>query len=56
MTEQEILKDIEFLIGSWFSALEDEGGNPWENEECMSMANKYGYTKEDYQKYCRKIY
>lgn len=56
MTERELLKDIEFLIGSWFSALEDEGCDPWENEECMSMANKYGYTKEDYKKYCSKIY
>ncbi len=56
MTEREILNDIEFLIGSWFSALEDEGCDPWEDEVCMSMANKYEYTREDYQKYCSKIY
>ncbi|KAI4445262.1 hypothetical protein C823_007769 [Eubacterium plexicaudatum ASF492] len=56
MTEQKILHDIEFLIGSWFSALEDEDCNPWENEVCMDMANKYEYTREDYQKYCRLVY
>lgn len=56
MTEQEILKDIEFLIGNWFCALEDEGCEPWEDEVCISMANKYGYTKEDYQKFLRKIF
>lgn len=55
MNEREILNDIEFLIGNWFCVLEDEGYDPWENEECISMANKYGYTKEDYQKYCSKI-
>ena len=47
MTEKELLDDIEFLIGSWFSAIEDEGCDPWENEECMSMASKYGYTKKE---------
>jgi len=56
MTKQEVLKDIKFLIANWFLALEDEGCDPWENEECMSMANKYGYTKEDYKNYCRTIY
>lgn len=56
MTEQELLKDIEFLIGHWFSALEDEGCEPWEAEECINMANKYGYTKEDYQKYLYTIH
>lgn len=55
MTEQEVLKDIEFLIGSWFSALEDEGCDPWENKECVNMANKYEYTKEDYNNYLRTI-
>ena len=51
MTEKELLDDIEFLIGNWFSALEDEGYDPWEDEVCMGIANKYEYTREDYQKY-----
>ena len=34
-------KDIKLLIGKWFSALEDEGVNPWLDKECMEMANKH---------------
>lgn len=48
-------KDIKLLIGKWFSALEDEGVNPWLNEECMEIANKHWYTKEDYKKYFSTI-
>ena len=48
-------KDIKLLIGKWFSALEDEGINPWLNKECMEMANKHWYTKEDYKKYLSTI-
>lgn len=44
-------KDIKLLLGGWFSALEDEGVNPWMNEDCMKMANKYWYTEEDHKKY-----
>lgn len=56
MIEEEMLNDIKILIGHWFSALKDEGGEPWEIEECINMANKYGYTKEDYKKYLNTIY
>lgn len=48
-------KDIKLLIGKWFSALEDEGVNPWISEECMEMAKKYWYTEEDYKKYLHTI-
>ena len=47
--------DIKDLIGYLFSALEDEGCEPWEIEECVNIANKYEYTKEDYQNYLRTI-
>ena len=43
--------DIKLLLGKWFSALEDEGADPWTNEDCMMMAKKYWYAKEDYKKY-----
>lgn len=48
-------KDIKLLIGRWFSALEDEGVNPWINKECMEMADKHWYTEEDYKKYLNTI-
>lgn len=48
-------KDVKLLIGKWFSALEDEGVNPWLNKECMKIANKYWYTEEDYKKYLSTI-
>lgn len=44
-------KDIKTLIGKWFSALEDEGIDPWTNKECLEIANKHLYTEEDYKKY-----
>ena len=47
--------DIKMLIGKWFSALEDEGMNPWIDKECMEIANKHWYTEEDYQKYLSTI-
>lgn len=56
MSEQELLDDIEFLLGSWFSELEDEGCNPWEDEECISFANKYEYTEDDYKRFLGTIY
>ena len=52
---RELEEDIKKLIGYWFSALEDEGCEPWENEECINMARKYGYTREDYEKYLSTI-
>ena len=48
-------KDIKMLIGKLFSALEDEGINPWMNEGCMEIANKHRYTVEDYKKYLSTI-
>ena len=48
-------KDIRLLISNWFSALEDEGTEPWAIEECIEMANKYCYTEEDYKKYLSTI-
>lgn len=48
-------KDIKMLIGKWFSALEDEGINPWMNEGCMEIANKHRFTVEDYKKYLSTI-
>lgn len=55
MPEEEVLHDIEFLIGHWFLALEDEGCNPWECEDCIDIINKYEYTIEDYEKLKRNI-
>ena len=48
-------KDIKMLIANWFCALEDEGCDPWINEKCIDMANKYHYTEEDYEKYLEQI-
>lgn len=48
-------KDIKLLLGKWFSALEDEGINPWENKECIEIASKHWYTEEDYKKYLGTI-
>lgn len=48
-------KDIKRLIGRWFVALEDEGTDPWMYEECIKIANKYGYTEEDYEQYWNMI-
>lgn len=48
-------KDIKLLLGRWFSALEGEGVNPWERDNCVETANKYWYTEEDYRKYLNTI-
>lgn len=48
-------KDIKLLIGKWFVALEDEGINPWTNEECVEIADKHWYTEEDYKSYLRTL-
>lgn len=52
---EDIMKDIHFLLSSWFVALEDEGINPWEQEECVAMANKYQYTTQEYQAFLRTL-
>ena len=51
----EMYSDIKDLIGYWFSTLEDEGCEPCKTEKCVNIANKYEYTKEDYQNYLRTI-
>lgn len=48
-------KDIYQLIGKWFCTLEDVGINPWEDEECIEVANKHWYTESDYKKYLSEI-
>lgn len=48
-------KDIKLLIGKWFSALEDEGIDPWKQKDCVEMTNKYWYTEDDYKKYLNAI-
>lgn len=48
-------EDIYQLIGRWFSALEDEGVNPWMNKECIDVANKHYYTETDYKKYLNTL-
>ena len=48
-------KDIKLFISKWFVALEDEGVDPWKQDDCVRVANKYWYTKEDYQKYVRTL-
>lgn len=54
-SKDEMVQDIKKLIGYWFCALEDVGCEPWENEKCINMARKYGYTSEDYKKYLSTI-
>lgn len=48
-------KDIKLLIGRWFCALEDEGVDPWTDEECITIAKKYWYTEEDYKQHLSTI-
>ena len=48
-------KDIKLFISKWFVALEDEGIDPWAQDDCVRVANKYWYTQEDYQKYVRTL-
>lgn len=52
---EEIRNDIRLLLSKWFSALEDDGCNPWENKVCVEFANKYQYTLKDYQDYLRTL-
>ena len=54
--KEEMSKDIHLLIGNWFCALEDEGCEPWKCDDCIRMANKYGYTKKDYKDFLSTIY
>ena len=48
-------QDLKELFSWWFSALDDEGIDPWRDEECVAMANKYQYTTQDYQDFLRTL-
>ena len=50
-----LVDDVKLLISRWFSALEDEGAEPWRLDDCVEIANKYEYTREDYAKYINSI-
>ena len=50
------IKDIKWLISNWFSALEDEGCDPWKYDKCIHMSDKYRYTREDYKEYLKTVY
>lgn len=53
---ESMIKDIHILLGNWFCALEDEGcPNPFEYPPSLEMANKYGYTNEDYINFKKTI-
>ena len=51
----DVKRDIKLLISRWFSSLEDEGVNPWQDEDCVAMADKYQYTVQDYQEFLRTL-
>lgn len=48
-------KDIKLFISKWFVALEDEGVDPWKQDDCVVVAEKYRYTKEDYKEYVNTL-
>ena len=50
----DIRKDIQYLLFMYEAYIEDIGGEAWENEEFVKLANKYGFTKENLHKcpYC----
>ena len=50
-----VKQDIKLLISYWFLALEDEGVDPWQNEDCVVMADKYQYTIQDYETFLRTL-
>lgn len=47
--------EMKIFISKWFSALEDEGVNPWMQDDCIRVANKLHYTEEDYKRYLRTL-
>ncbi len=60
ITPEEISKDvveqdIKTLMFQWFMALEDEGVDPWEQQPCVIMAERYHYTKDDYDDYLSSL-
>ncbi len=46
----DIRKDIQYLLFMYEAYIEDMGGEAWENEELVKLANKYGFTKENLYK------
>lgn len=48
-------KDIYLLLEYWFSSAESEGADPWECAECITMANRYGFTKVAYKEFLKYI-
>ena len=53
---ESMIKDSYKWLGNWFCALEDEEcPNPFEYPPSLEMANKYGYTNEDYIKFKKII-
>ena len=56
ISKDRMLEDIKTIIGYWFCALEDEGVDPQEDPNCMEFAEKYGFTKDDYDNFLRNIY
>lgn len=49
-------KDIKTIMGYWFCAFEDEGGDPFEDPVCLEFAIKYGFSKNDYRNFLKNIY
>lgn len=47
--------EMKMFISKWFSALEDEGVNPWAQDDCIRVANKLHYTEKDYKRYLNTI-
>jgi len=46
----DIRKDIQYLLFMYEAYIEDISGEAWENEEFVKLANKYGFTKENLHK------
>ncbi len=46
----DIRKDIQYLLFMYEAYIEDIGGEAWENEEFVKLANKYGFAKENLHK------
>ncbi len=50
LIDDDIRKDIQYLLFMYEAYIEDFGGEAWENEEFVKLANKYGFTKENLHK------
>lgn len=45
--DEDVRKDIQYLIFKYKSYIDDIGGDPWKNDDFIKYANKYGFTKEN---------